>query len=448
MPLTKKTKKLFFILLPFVLLFSSCSKKKVSLQSEVHKIVLDNGLTCLLVKREGAPIFSSYVRVKVGNIEEPVGETGLAHFFEHMAFKGTPTIGASVKNEYTNILQRNGGGDLNATTTNDYTSYFVSLPTSKMELWAYMESERRLNPVLREFDEERNVVLEERRMRYDADPDGHLYEAYVTHAFKNSPYKNPVIGWPTDINNFTPQSARSFYDTYYIPSRIVVAIVGNFDLQEAEKLVRHYFGRIPKKPDPSTPKFPSEINSGAVNFQMTGFADSRFYIGFHRPAYPDPSDEVFDVIENLMCSGRTSRLFTRLVLDKKMAADVGCEASVPGSRLEGLFTFFAQPLKPYTNRQVEDEILSEIDKMKQEPATADELEKVKHSISADMTWTLKSNKGLASLLTFFESLTGSWDYVLKLPTIIDKIKPEDVQRVLRQYFVPENQVTVSLEKKS
>ncbi|MBI4412023.1 MAG: insulinase family protein [Deltaproteobacteria bacterium] len=467
------------------------------LEKQVREVKLDNGLTALLIKREGAPIFSAYVRVKVGNIEEPEGSSGLAHFFEHMAFKGTPEIGVRdypreekllkemhavggdlaarrrkgeseealkslvdklhvleeehqkllVQNEFVQIYQRNGGNDVNATTSNDFTSYYVSLPANKMELWAHLESERLLHPVLREFYKERDVVAEERRMRYDNDPDGRLYEAFLSTAFDTSPYGRNVIGIPDDIRNYTFAAAMAFREKYYIPSRMVVTVAGNFDFREAESLVRKYFGRLPKKEDqplvfsPWKPdgRYPREKSIGGKN-------EPRFYIGFHRPAFPHPDDEVFDVIETLLCEGRTSRLFSLLVSEKKLASRVDCYATLPGARLDSVFAFYAVPLKPGDMPLIQQEILGRLDLLKNEPVNAGELEKIKNQIDADLIWSLKENMGLASMLGYFQSLTGDWRYIYRLRTRIHEITPADVQRVAKTYFVPGRRVTVFLEK--
>ncbi len=483
---------LIFLFCPFQVYSDSSN-----LESRVRKLVLDNGLTALLVKREGAPVFSAYIRVKVGNIEEPKEATGLAHFFEHMAFKGTTTIGVHnhqaeirllekihqvggeivrkqkegvspeeleplrdslqsleeeakkglVKNEFTSIYMRNGGNDMNATTSNDYTSYFVSLPSSRLELWAYMESERLIHPVFREFYSEKDVVFEERRMRNDNDPDGRLYEAFMKKAFDESPFRNPVIGLPEDIVNYDFETARSFYESYYVPSRMVLSIVGNFDLDEAERLVRLYFGKLSPKKSKETEVPPENLKGYPREVTLTGGDEPRFHVAFHRPRYPHPDDETLDMIEKIMCDGRTSRLYQLLVLDKKMASEVACDASVPGSRLDALFDFYAIPLSPYTNKQVYQEILQLLEKMKREKVAANELEKVKNRVKADLLWTLKSNMGLASLLTYFESLAGDWKYIYTLQEKLDQITPADIQRVFKTYFVPQRRVSAFLEKK-
>lgn len=466
-------------------------------KQKVEKIKLQNGLTALLVKREGPPIFSGYLQVKVGSIEEPPGLSGLAHFFEHLAFKGTSTIGsfdfqkekvvldklyavgdeiiqkkksnASLeeiealeaklddlqkeqvllfnRNEFVTIYQRNGGGDLNATTSTDFTEYFVSLPSGKLELWAYMESERLRDPVFREFYKERDVVIEERRMRYDNRPEGKLYEIFMRKAFLKSPYGRNVIGTPEEILNIHLTSVQKFHELFYIPSRIVLVLVGNFDLKEAKKYLDQYFGTIPAKTD--TPiEFNQEdlSNLKKETTILRAKAEPRFYLGFHRSAFPHPDDEVFDALYGILCDGRTSRLYSVLVQQKQMASDVECYTSLPGTRLDGLFTFYAVPLAPYTNQDVLTEVLGQLNLLKNQKVLDKELEKVRNKIESNLIWALKSNMGLASLLAFYESLSGNWQYLYQLRQRIQALQPEDIQRVAQKYFVPERQVTVFLER--
>lgn len=476
---------------------SGNSPVEADLRARVKKIVLDNGMTFLLLKREGAPFFAAEIRVRVGSIEEDPGRSGLAHFFEHMAFKGTDTIGTSDfalekplldqvlktgtqltefkkqgkpakeikvladklaeltaqqnqhinKNEFVEIFQRSGGTNLNATTSNDFTTYYVSLPTSKLELWAYLESRRLKTRVLREFFTERDVVAEERRMRYDNAPEGRLYEALMQKAFDKSPYKTIAIGTAEDIQNYTPQAAMEFYQKYYIPSRMVAALVGNFDLNEAEKTVRQYFSDLPRGTDEKR-TFPQEKfdSSYPRRVTLTGPDKPRFYLAFHRVANPHPDDEVFDVIQQILCEGRTSRLYRKLVIEEKRVAGVDCLSSQPGARLDSLFNFYAMPLEGHTNKEIEGIILAEIKRLADEGPTAEELEIVKNNIDADFIYSLESNEGLASKLTFYEVLTGDWQYIYHFQKRVHEITPDDVKRVMKTYFVPGRQVSATLEQ--
>ncbi|OGQ07681.1 MAG: hypothetical protein A3G32_00600 [Deltaproteobacteria bacterium RIFCSPLOWO2_12_FULL_40_28] len=486
----------FFLKICFLFFLVACGGVNAdSFLKGVHRFKLDNGITVLIVSRGEAPVFSAFTRIKVGNIEESPHATGLAHFFEHMAFKGTPTIGTKnyqlekglleeihelgtkivllkkrgmqdkdlksyqeqfktleeeykkfiIPNEFVRVLQRHGGADLNANTSNDFTNYYVSLPSNRLEMWAYMESERLLNPVYREFYKEREVVAEERRMRYENSPDGQIYEAFVSEAFQTSPYKNNVIGKPEHIANYTYEQARAFHDRYYIPSRMVISLVGDLDVKKTLEVVKHYFEKLPTRPDSITQILPESLEGFPKSKTIRGQGGARMYVGFYRPAYPHVDDKVFDVLDTLLCQGRTSRLYASLVLEQKLASQVGCDASLPGTRLDGLFTIYAQPLPPHTNQDLFQGILEELHKLKTELVTSAELEKVKNNVDAHRVWAMKSNMGLASTLSFYESLTGNWNNLNTLIDEIKKIQAEDIQAVAKHYFISERQVTAFFE---
>lgn len=471
----------------------------LDLRQRVKRLKLDNGMTALFLKREGAPVFSTQLKVKVGNIEEDKGAYGLAHFFEHMAFKGTSKIGTTdfetesklmakieevgtqlvelkkrgrpatdpqvtellktrqtlesehnnllVKSEFNQILQRHGGVGLNATTSNDFTTFYISLPVNKMEMWAYMESERFIDPVLRGFFTEVDVVAEERRMRIDNTPEGRLYEAFVERAFDESPYKVVVIGPPEDIQLYTPKQAKEFYSRFYIPSRMVLSLVGNFDLKEAEKIVRRYFSRIPAKKDTQKTHHAQKLDESFPREVIIKRSEKpRFYLGYHRPAHPHVDDIIFDVIQEILCSGRTARLYRKFVLNEKTAASVACYVSVPGARLDSLFSFYAMPHEGVTSQTLRDEIIQELLVLAEQGPTDRELERVKNMIDAELIYSLRSNSGLASQLAFYESLTGNWEYIYELQDKIHKVTAEDVKRVAKTYFVPQRQVTAYLEQ--
>ena len=492
-------KKIFSFLFLFLLTQCSSSDSGLDLRKRVHQFKLDNGLSVILLKREGAPIFSSYLRVKVGNIEETPGAYGLAHFFEHMAFKGTQTVGTKdwpaekkvmeelfqvgtkvvelkkagksdskeykdllakqmrlqkkqdefiVKNEFTTIVQRNGGADQNASTSNDFTTYHVSMPVNKMELWAYLESSRFIQPVLREFFSEKQVVAEERRLRVDNKPDGQLVEAFLDVAFDQNPYKVMVIGPAKDIQNYTPAEALEFYKSFYIPDRMVLSVVGNFDVKQAETVIRKYFGQIPKGQDNhkdpkvslnSKPPFPREV-------YVKGDEKARFYMGFHRPNWSHSDDIVLDVVQSVLCGGRTSRLFESLVLKQQVAQVATCYASFPGGRLPNLFWFYGIPMNGKTNQQVQQAMMVEVKKLIEEGPTQYELDKVKNQIDADLIYSLRSNAGLASKLSYYQALTGDWTYLYDLQDRVHRISKDDVMRVAQKYLNAKGQVSAYYQK--
>ena len=279
---------------------------------------LDNGLTVLVCERPEAPVFSFYTHVDAGSAQDPLGKTGLAHMFEHMAFKGTDKIGTKdfaaekvalakvetayaayleerdkrigrdeqklkqleaawqsavkdanqyvIPNQFDEILERNGGENINASTNEDETNYFYSLPENRLELWAYLDSERFMHPVMREFYKESNVVIEERRMRTDSNPIGRLLEQVTTAAFQASQYHRPTIGWMSDLNSFSATDAQKFFDEYYVPSNMIVTVVGDVKAADAMPIIEKYFGRIPShaKPDDRTTTEPPQNSERRV----------------------------------------------------------------------------------------------------------------------------------------------------------------------------------------
>lgn len=482
--------------------FLSCQNQEnhvsLDLRDRVKKIVLENGMTFLLLKRGNAPVFSARIKVKVGTIDEERGQSGLAHFFEHMAFKGTQKIGSKdflkekeildqvlevgtqiiaarkagkmpeeyaslekklaeletqqnayiEQNEFVQVFQKNGGVGLNAGTSNDDTTYIIDMPVNKLELWAYLESERFLDRVFREFFKEVDVVTEERRQRIENSPFGKLLEKFMNTAFQQSPYGMYPGGLAVDIKNYTPKEAREFYEKYYIPSRMVGVLVGNFDLEEAEKIVRHYFGRLPKKTEPQK-KYQKEIFDNSFPRKVTLNEDvaPRFYMGFHRPAYPHPDDTTLDVMQYLMCLGRSSRLYKKIVIEEQKASYVSCSANFPGTRLDSVFQFFGIPLTGVTNQEVEKLILEEIQKLATTGPTEWEMERVKNQIDGFFLYSLQSNDGLADQLASTESLTKDWSYIYDWQEQVQKTTTEDIKRVAQKYFLKERQVSVYLEPK-
>ncbi len=343
---------------------------------------LPNGLTLLVLERPEAPVFSFFTYVDAGDVQDPKGKGGLAHMFEHMAFKGTDKIGTLnypaeklalakvetkfqeyererlrpvgrdpnklkaaeeawrkaideaqkyvVPNEFSEIIESAGGEDINASTSMDATHYFYSLPSNRLELWAYLESERFLHPVFREFYIERDVVHEERRMRTDSNPLGRLLEEFLGASFIAHPYHENGIGFPSELDAFSATDAETFFKKYYIPANMVVAVVGDVKAAQAMPIMERYFGRIPKaeKPlDMSTVEPPQKAERTTT---LREVSQPYFIEGYHRPSYLDPDDAVYDVISDLLSSGRTSRLYRSLVRDKKIAVTASGFSGFPG----------------------------------------------------------------------------------------------------------------------
>ena len=357
---------------------------------------LPNGLTLLICERPEAPVFSFFTLVDAGSAQDPMRQTGLAHMFEHMAFKGTDKIGTTdyaaekpalekvettyaayiaerdktvgrdeaklkelekawkdaiaaadkyvVPNQFGKIVEQNGGQDLNAFTDYDETDYHYSLPSNRLELWAYLESERFLHPVLREFYKERNVVIEERRLRTDSNPIGRLLEQFTAAAFEAHPYHRPTVGWMSDLNSFSATDAKQFFEQYYVPANMVVAVAGDVKAEQAMPILEKYFGRLPvsHKPDETTTLEPPQNSERRV--VLLEKTQPLYLEGYHRPDYRSKDDAVFDAITDLMSEGRTSRLYRALVRDKKIASFSAGFSGLPGIKYPHLFAFYAFPL--------------------------------------------------------------------------------------------------------
>jgi predicted Zn-dependent peptidase len=460
---------------------------------------LDNGLTVVICERPEAPVFSFFTHVDAGSVQDPLGETGLAHMFEHMAFKGTDKIGTKdyaaekvalenveqtyaayiaardkpvgrdekklkdlekawrdavaeadkyVKpNEFPQIVEINGGEDLNANTSDDETNYFYSFPENRLELWAYLESERFLHPVMREFYKERNVVIEERRMRVDSNPIGRLLEQFTTAAFQAHEYHRPTIGWMSDLNSFSAMDAKKFFDEYYIPSNMVVTVVGDVKASETMPIIEKYFGRIPSRPQPDerTTTEPPQNAERRVVLQDT--SQPLYLEGYHRPDYRSPDDAVYDAIADLMSSGRTSRLYRALVRDKKIAADSAGFTGLPGNKYPHLFAFYAFPLPGHKPEEMADAIHVEIEKLKNEDISDEELKMIKTRAKANLIRSLGSNEGLANNLALYQARYDDWRELFRSVDRIDKVTKADIRRVANQTFVPTNRTVGIIETK-
>ncbi len=461
---------------------------------------LDNGLTVVICERPEAPVFSFFTHVDAGSVQDPLGQTGLAHMFEHMAFKGTDKIGtkdyAAEKvalekveqtyaayiaerdkpvgrdekklkdlekawkdavaeadkyvrpNEFPQIVEINGGEDLNANTSDDETNYFYSFPENRLELWAYLESERFLHPVMREFYKERNVVIEERRMRVDSNPIGRLLEQFTTAAFQAHEYHRPTIGWMSDLNSFSATDAKKFFDEYYIPSNMVVTVVGDVKASETMPIVEKYFGRIPSRlrPDERTTTEPPQNAERRVVLQ--DMSQPLYLEGYHRPDYRSPDDAVYDAIADLMSNGRTSRLYRALVRDKKIAADSAGFTGLPGNKYPHLFAFYAFPLPGHKPEEMADAIHVEIEKLKNEDISDEELKMIKTRAKANLIRSLGSNEGLANNLALYQARYDDWRELFRSVDRIDKVTKADIRRVANQTFVPTNRTVGIIETKT
>ena len=460
---------------------------------------LANGLTIIICERHEAPVFSFFTHVDAGSVQDPMGKTGLAHMFEHMAFKGTDTIGtrdypgekaglakvedayaaylaerdkpvardsqklkqleqawkdaiaaadkfsAAYNNEFGKIVEGEGGEGMNAFTNLDETGYHYSFPVNRLELWAYLESERFLHPVMRQFYKERDVVIEERRMRTDSNPIGRLLEQFTQEAFAAHPYHRPTIGWISDLNSFSATDAQRFFDEYYVPSNMVITVVGDLKTSEAMPIIEKYFSRLPhrSRPDEHTTAEPAQNSERRVVLHEQ--SQPIYLEGYHRPDYLSPDDQVYDAIADLLSEGRTSRLYRALVRDKHIASDSAGFTGLPGNKYPHLFAFYAVPLPGHKTQEVGDAIHAEIDRLKKEDISDEELKMIKTRTKANLIRSLGSNEGLAFALALYQTRYDDWRELFGSVERIEKVTKTDIRRVANQTFTPDNRTVGIIE---
>lgn len=466
-------------------------------ESRLTEFTLENGLRFLVLERHTAPVVSFHTYADVGSADEVKGITGMAHLFEHMAFKGSQTIGTLdyqaeakalvqldeaflalkkerqrtgeidgqrlselrkrfeeaqkeaskylIPDEFEELITRAGAGGLNASTYYDATQYMVSLPSNKVKLWMALESERFLNPVLREFYKERDVVMEERRLRTESRPIGRLIEEFLAIAFKAHPYGEPVVGHMSDLETMTRPEAELFFKKYYSPGNLTIAIVGDVNPTEVRELARTYFGRIPARPKPGPVETVEPAQLGERRVSVEDPAQPFVLIGYHKPDVNHADDAVFNTITDILGVGRTSRLYKSLVKEKRLAVSASAFQDLPGDKYPGLFLFYAVPAPGQTPRQCEEAIDVEIERLKTELVSVKDLQKSRSRSRAALVRSLASNRGLAGELTYYEVITGDWRNLFRQLDRIDQVTSEDVQRVARHYFISKNRTVGVLE---
>ena len=460
------------------------------LSEGVSRITLSNGMRVVIFRRPHAPVFNGQIWVKVGGVNELPGTTGVAHLLEHMAFKGTSSVGTKdyekekvlleqyeklihrhsekkasaeeikelaslqreleslwINNEFSRIYNNHGAVGLNAATGKDYTYYTVSLPSNAFELWCWMESDRLLNPVFRQFYKELQVVIEERRMRTDDDPGGKMYEALLATAFWAHPNRLPVIGWPSDLAKLTTADVTDFYKMFYQPENMVIGIVGDIDPASAKPVLERYFGRIPKgSSKPRNIELQEEAQEGERRTVVKFDAQPRLAVAFHKPVYPHDDDLYFAVLHDLLSGGRSSIFYRELVLGKQIATSVST-SEAPGELFPSLFYVWAVPKSGVSNETLLREIQAILDRMKTKLVSEEDLKAARKRVRVDLLSSLDSNSGLARTLGHAELLWGNWEVLFDMYDKIFATSAQDLQRLAKTYFKLDNRTVVFLERK-
>ncbi|MCB0317254.1 MAG: insulinase family protein [Bdellovibrionales bacterium] len=456
------------------------------LENNVKFYQLENGLRVILYRRDFAPVFAGVVSVRVGGVDEKVGSTGISHMLEHMAFKGTEEVGTKdftkekkildqieelAKNSngarelsseqlekwqqlhqelseiwdseaFTRLYRERGASEQNATTDKELTNFFVNFPKNAFEFWAWMESERLLNPIMRQYYKERDVVMEERRMRYDDDPEGSLYEQLLATAYLTHPYRNPVIGFPEDISGVTANQTAEFHKKYYVPERIVVSVVGDIVPENAIKVIRKYFGRLPKADNPAFTDVIEPPQIEQRKFVLTRDASPSLAIAYHKPNYPHPDDPAISMMLEVLAGSSVSPMYEELVKKRQVAASLDFHEG-PGAAFPNLVMFFVSAKHPHTNKEVLKNFDAVFERFKKHGTTQEELDNAKRATAVEYLIHLTSNMSLAKNFASSELIYNNWKALVDWYEKSMAVTKEDILRVSNQYFA-ENSRTVGM----
>jgi len=465
-------------------------------EKHVTEFTLANGLHFIVLERHEAPVVSFHTYVNAGSVDDPSGATGIAHMFEHMAFKGTGSIGsknwpeeqkaiaeeeavydrldaernkgvtadarkvaaleAELKaasetanslvepNLYPRIIEQNGGEGMNAQTAWDETEYFYSLPSNRLELWFLLESQRFIQPVFREFYKERDVVMEEYRMRVESEAQGKLIQSFLATAFAAFPYRVMGTGWPSDVSHLRRSDAWAFFHKYYVPGNITMGIVGDVNPAEARRLAEKYFGPMPARPMPPLLHTAEPAQEGPKVVEIESPSQPLMFVGYKRPDQLSKDDPVFDIISGVLSSGRTGLLYKELVRDKQIALAAEADDTFPGGKYPNLFVFLLAPAVGHTTAENEKAFHEVLEKFKSGKVDAVTLQRVKTKTRAALIRQLDSNPGLAKLLTAYHAVYGDWRKLFTSLDELDRVTAEDVQRVANECFVPQKQTSAWL----
>jgi predicted Zn-dependent peptidase len=502
-----KLRRILPVIVTSLVLASPLSAQKVPVVDKR----LSNGMGLLLVQREGEPTVAGGWVAHVGSSNERPGITGISHLFEHMMFKGTPTIGTKdykkdvaiiaeqeklrdemrqeeaniraawrrgeiddilkpenktprlrelekrfdgliarqrevlVKNEFDRIYTTGGASGMNAFTNTDMTGYFITVPSNKLELWMWMESERLLRPVFREFYAERDVVFEERRLRTESTPLGKFEETFEAMFWEAHPYGWPVVGWPSDIPAITKEQADAYYSTYYSPQNVTLILVGDFDADRAARLAESYFGRIPRGkgavPDVVTLEVPQQAEKRMF---AEAEANPQVDILWHTAPFGHADSYPLQVFAQLL-STRTGRLYKGLVLGSQVATDAF--ARQESRKWAGLFNAGGEAKEGRRPDEVEQAIYAELEKLKKDDVPAEELQKVKNNFAAAEYRRLSSNFPILVQLIVNDGF-GDWREVNAAGTKVQAVTASDVKRVANRYFTKENRAVAVYTRKA
>jgi zinc protease len=436
-PRARKKTKLFFIFFFFLL----TSTSQAGLGEQAFETILSNGLKVILMENPKAPLITFHIWYRVGSRNEEWGRTGLSHVLEHMMFKGTKKHGPE---DYSRIIQENGG-ETNAFTSRDYTGYFATLRSDRVQVVMDLEADRMQSLNLREEDfvTERMVVIEERRQRTEDDPQAFLMEQLEATAFQVQPYHWPIIGWMEDLMRITLEDLKRHYQTYYNPANSFLVVVGDFKRGEMLSRIEKTFGGIPPGIAPKQEKSKDPPQAGERRISVRKEAQLPFLVmGYRAPNLRHPDSYVLEVINAILSGGKSSRLYLNLILEKQLALEADSENSLL-SKDPALFYLYATPLPGKQVGEVEKALEQEIERLQKEPVDKRELEKVKNQLESSFIYSQDSLIFQAMLLARYE-ISQSWKVIDQYLPLIRRVTPEDIQRVARQYLIPDNRTVGTL----
>lgn len=467
------------------------------IKGQVSEFTLKNGLKFVLLEDHSVPVATFLTFANVGGSDEKIGIYGISHFLEHLAFKGTTEISTKnfkaekkamdkmdrvfeqllreknkiepdktvvetlkkelaqlqdeasqyvVSNEIDTILKRNGAVGLNAATSKDFTMYMVSLPSNKLELWAYIESARFTDPVFREFYKERDVIQEERRVRVENQPVGKLVEEVQAIAYKDHSYKESVIGPMSNIANITRANVRDYFTTNYHAGNLVIGVAGDIYPDQLKKMAKKYFSKLragEKNPLSHTiePK-----QKGEKSITMYEDTQPWLLMAYHGPSVRSEDFLKFQILNQLLTNGRSSRLYKKLVIKDKSALEFIGFLGFPGDKYPCLYLMIALPNAKKTTAEIEQSILEEIEKLKAGDITPEELESAKTRLKVNSLREMKSRVGMLFAMLKSETLLGSWAKVFEELNLVDRVTVEDIQDLMNEYFTRDNRVIGRIEK--
>ena len=454
----------------------------------VQEFRLKNGMRFVVLEDHFAPVVSFVTVVGAGSINDPCGKTGLAHLLEHMAFKGTTRIGTKdwqkekiltkrldelykrlkdikersekikilkeikdvkkklssviISNEFAKIIEKNGGEDLNAQTGKDYTMYYCSMPSNKVEMWFYLESERLKDPVWREFYTEKQVVLEERRMRVDSNPVGKLFENLLLIAYLHHPYRRPGIGWKKDIENIEKEDLTKFYHTFYNPENISVFIVGDIYFDEVKRFANKYFANIkPHSFHVSSPHYYEPIQKGRRFFVIKEKSHTPTLVRAYKGVSCRDKDFVsLDLLSVILGGGRTSLLYKFLVEENNLASDVFCFNGFPSSKYSSLFIIYVKPAKGVCLKDLSKTLENKLKEIKTKGIRDKDLLKSKKILLAEFWKDLDSNLEIAKDMAIYQVLYGDWRGFFEYPKKVKEVTVEDIKEVINKYLKDDRMV--------